>query len=138
LDKEIMEKDKLINLLKKSGYSQKSIDYYLNKLNVGWIDNPDTHFIYTGQCGDTMEIFLRIKSEVIKEAKFLVTGCAALHACGSALCEMIRDKNLDEAEKITEEDIISYLGKIPKAKAHCACLAKKTLEEAIKKYKEGN
>jgi len=71
LDKEIMEKDKLINLLKKSGYSQKSIDYYLNKLNVGWIDNPDTHFIYTGQCGDTMEIFLRIKSEAIKEAKFL-------------------------------------------------------------------
>jgi len=68
----------------------------------------------------------------------LVTGCAAFHACGSALCEVIRDKNLDEAEKITEEDIISYLGKIPKAKAHCACLAKKTLEKAIKKYKERN
>ncbi len=42
-----------------------------DKLNVGWMDTSDTCFIYTGQCGDIMEIFLRIKSEVIKEAKFL-------------------------------------------------------------------
>jgi len=53
-----------------------------------------------------MEIFLRMKFEVIKEAKFLITGCVVLYACGSILCEMVRGKNLDKAEKISGKAII--------------------------------
>jgi len=49
--------------------------------------------------------------------------------------EMVKEKTLEEAGKITEEDIISFLGGIPKQKIHCACLAKRTLQMAIKKYR---
>jgi nitrogen fixation NifU-like protein len=50
----------IIDLLKKSGYSDKAIEYYLNKVNVGEIKDHSTHSTYTGPCGDTMSIFLKI------------------------------------------------------------------------------
>jgi len=124
------------DLLKASGYSEKAIGYYLNKVNVGEISEPDTYAIYTGPCGDTMEVFLRIEDSMIKEAKFQAIGGAGSFASGSALSEMINGKTLEEALKIDEQDIVNYLGAIPAPKVHCACLAKRTLQKAIVQYKE--
>lgn len=123
-------------LLKKSGYSDRAIEYYLKKMNVGRIKNPTVHEAYTGPCGDTMEVYLKIEADVIKDAKFQAVGCAGAFTSGSALMEIVKGKTLDEAEKIGEEDIISFLGGIPKQKFHCACLAKRTLHRTLKKYKE--
>jgi nitrogen fixation NifU-like protein len=123
-------------LLEKSGYSSKAIEYYLKKVNVGRIENASVHLAYTGPCGDSMEVYLKIESDVIKDAKFQAIGCAGAFSSGSALMEMVKEKRLEEAEKITEEDIINFLGGIPKQKIHCACLAKRTLQKAIKKYRE--
>ena len=123
------------DLLKVSGYSEKAIDYYLNKVNVGELTEPDTHAIYTGPCGDTMEIFLKVEDGVIKEAKFQAIGCVGAFSSGSALTEMIIGKTLEAAEKIDEEEIINYLGGIPPQKVHCTCLSKRTLQKAIKDYK---
>ena len=122
-------------LLVKSGYSNKAIEYYLKKVNVGLIEEPSVHVAYTGPCGDTMEVYLKIESNVIQDAKFRAIGCAGSFSSGSALMEMVRGKTLAEAEKITEEDVINFLGGIPKQKIHCACLAKRTLQMAIEKYK---
>ena len=122
-------------LLEKSGYSSKAIEYYLKKVNVGRIENPSVHLAYTGPCGDTMEVYLKIESYVIKNAKFQAVGCAGAFSSGSALMEMVKEKTLEEAEKITETDIISFLEGIPKQKIHCECLAKRTLQKAIKKYR---
>ena len=124
------------DLLKVSGYSDKAIEYYLNKVNVGEISKPDAHAIYTGPCGDTMEFFLKIEDGVIKEAKFQAIGCAGSFSSGSALSDMIRGKTLEDAEKIEEQDILDYLDGIPAPKIHCACLSKRTLQRAIKQYKE--
>jgi len=124
------------DLLKESGYSEKAIEYYLNKVNVGEISEPDAHAIYTGPCGDTMEIFLDVEDGVIKEAKFQAIGCAGAFSSGSALTEMIIGMTLEEAEKIDEDKIIEYLGGIPRQKVHCTCLSKRTLQKAIKNYKE--
>lgn len=126
---------KVTELLRKSGYSEKAIDYYIKKVNVGEIKDPSVRFTYTGPCGDTMDVLLKIESNVIKDAKFQATGCAGAFSSGSALMEMVKGKSLEEAEKITEEDVISFLGGIPKQKIHCACLAKRTLQKAIKKYR---
>jgi len=125
------------NLLKISGYSDIAIEYFLKKVNVGKIDNPDAYFVHTGPCGDTMEIFLTIepKSRVIKEAKFQAIGCAGAFSSGSALTEMIKGKTIEQAEKIEEEDVIDWLGGIPGQKIHCTCLAKKTLKFALGEYK---
>jgi len=122
-------------LLEKSGYSGKAIKYYLEKVNVGRIENPSVYVAYTGPCGDTMEVYLKIESNLIKDAKFQAIGCAGAFSSGSALMEMVKGNSLEEAEKITEEDIISFLGGIPKQKFHCACLAKRTLRKAIEKYR---
>jgi len=124
------------DLLKESGYSEKAIEYYLNKVNVGELSEPDAHAIYTGPCGDTMEIFLNVEDGVIKEAKFQAIGCAGAFSSGSALTERIIGMTLEEAEKIEEDEIIDYLGGIPAQKVHCTCLSKRTLQKAIKDYKE--
>jgi nitrogen fixation NifU-like protein len=126
----------VVDLLKKSGYSSKAIEYYVRKVNVGEIKDPSVRFAYTGPCGDTMEVFLKIESNVIKDAKFRAIGCAGAFASGSALMEMIRGKTLEQAEKMDEEDIIDHLGSIPKQKIHCACLAKRTLRKAIEHYRK--
>ena len=123
-----------ISLLKKSGYSDKAIDYFINKVNVGEIDNPSTSFMYTGPCGDTMQVYLNIDGDKITEAKFQAIGCAGSYTAGSALMEMIRGETLEEARKISAEAIVKHLGSIPAPKFHCTCLAKKTLEQAIDQY----
>ena len=123
-------------LLRESGYSDKAIDYYLKKVNVGTMENPSVHELYTGPCGDTMEVYLKIKSDVIEDAKFQAIGCAGAFSSGSALMEMVKGKSLQEAEKIEEKDIIDFLGGMPKQKFHCTCLAKRTLKRTIEKYKK--
>ncbi len=124
------------DLLKESGYSEKATEYYLNRVSVGEIRDPDAHAIYTGPCGDTMEFFLKVEDGVIKDATFQAIGCAGAFSSGSALCNMIRGKTLEEAEKIEEEEIIEYLDGIPLQKVHCACLAKRTLRKTIKDYRK--
>jgi NifU-like protein involved in Fe-S cluster formation len=123
------------DLLKESGYSEKATEYYLHRVNVGEIRDPNGYAIYTGPCGDTMEFFLIVEDGVIKDAVFQAIGCAGAFSSGSALCDMIRGKTLEEAEKIEEEEIIEYLDGIPLQKVHCACLAKRTLRKAIAAYK---
>jgi len=104
-------------------------------VNVERIENPSVQVTYTGPCGDTMEVCLRIESNVIKDAKFQAIRCAGAFSAGSALMEMVKVKTLEKAEKITEENIIGFLEGIPKQKIHCACLAKRTLQRAIEKYR---
>ena len=125
---------KIIELLKKSGYSKKAQEYFIKKINVGEIKNPSSYFSYTGPCGDTMEIYLKIRGDRISEIKFQSTGCIGALTAGSALTKMIKGKTLTEAKKIDTEDILKHLGGLPEPKVHCACLAKITLRKTIKKY----
>lgn len=123
-------------LLKTSGYSEKAIDYYENKVNVGMIENPDAHYRHTGSCGDTMEIFLKISSGIITEAKFQAIGCAGAFTSGSALTTMVVGKTLKECLNLDEEDILKHLGSMPKEKIHCAQLTITTMMKSILHYEE--
>ena len=126
-----------VDLLKKSGYSEKAIAYFINKVNVDEIENPSASFTYTGPCGDTMQVQLSIASNRITDAKFQAIGCAGSYNAGSALMEMIRGETLEEAEEISEQEILNHLGGIPPQKIHCVCLAKRTLQQAINQYTKG-
>lgn len=123
------------NLLRKSGYSEKAIDLYINKINLYKIKDADANFLYTGPCGDTMEFFLKIKDDKICDASFLTIGCVGAHVAGSAVTEIIKNKTISEAEQITEEEILKFIEGLPTEKKDCICLAKRTLRKAIKKYK---
>ena len=121
-------------LLKKSGYSDKAIEYYTKKVNVGSIENPSVSLSFTGHCGDTMKIDLKIDSEIITDAKFEAIGCAGAFSAGSALMEMIKGQKIVFAKNITEDDIIEHLGGVPSAKKDCVCLVRRTLEKTIRLF----
>ncbi len=124
----------LVELLKKAGYSDKAIDYYTRKLNVGVIEGAEAVDSYTGLCGDSMRVYLKVEEEEIKNAKFQAIGCAGAFASGSALTEMVKGKTLEEAEKITEHDVIKDLGELPGPKLHCARLAVDALRKSIESF----
>jgi NifU-like protein involved in Fe-S cluster formation len=127
---------RIAELMKASGYSAKAIEYYLNKESVGVIEAPSVQSSYTGPCGDTIEVYLKIESNVVRDAKFQAIGCAGAFSSASALMTMIKGKTLEEAKKIAEEDIIDFLGGIPKQKFHCTCLARRALQMALGEYKK--
>ena len=109
------------DLLKISGYSDRAIEYYENQLNVGKIESPDAHFTYTGPCGDTIELFLKI-SDVITDAKFQAIGCVGTFIFGSALTKLIIGKKMKDCETLDEIDLLKHIGKVPEQKKHCAHL----------------
>lgn len=125
-------------LLSSSGYSDKAINYYLEKKNLGQLCDATHVSELTGHCGDTMKIFLKIDNNVIQDAKIQVLGCPGAIASAMAAMDMIRGKTLDDALKITDRDIFRELEDIPDQKQHCIRLTNKTIEKAIKEYKSGN
>ena len=79
-----------------------------------------------------MKIWLQVRNGVIWDAGFWTDGCAATIACGSMVTEMIQDKTITQAMKLTASDIAAALGNLPDGNLHCAELAAKTLQTALK------
>jgi nitrogen fixation NifU-like protein len=128
--------EELKELLRKAGYSEKAIDYYVRKWNVGVIEGAESAESHTGLCGDSMRVYLKIEDGLILDAKFQAVGCAGAFASGSALTEMVKGKTLRAAEKITEHEVTKELGKLPGPKLHCVRLAVDALRKSIASYKE--
>jgi len=133
---EELSKDEL-NLLAEAGYSRKAIELYEDKINVGVMENPDVALAYTGSCGDTIKLYLKISNnDVIEDAKFQYVGCPASAICGSTLTLIIKGKTLQEAKKITADDMLRELGGLPDEECHCAKLNVTTLHKTISRYEE--
>ena len=116
-------------------YSETVIDHWLHPRNLGKIENPDGYGKVTGSCGDTMEFFLTIKRNIIKECRFLTDGCGTSIACGSIVTELAKGKELNQAVGITQEVVLKTCGGLQLDDEHCALLASNTLIEAIRNYK---
>ena len=121
----------------KEVYSPLVLKYWENPSNFGKLEHYNAHAKIKGQCGDTVEWFLLVEEEKIKEVSFLTDGCAGSIACNALLTEMVKGKTLEEALNIAPEDILNTLGKLPEQDKHCAYLAIETLHEAIKNYWRG-
>jgi nitrogen fixation NifU-like protein len=115
-------------------YSEQVIDHFHNPRNVGEIPDADGVGRVTGPCGDTMEIYLRVRRDRIINANFWTDGCGPSIASGSMATELAKGKSIAEARSITQNDILECLGGLPEENEHCALLAADTLREAVRDY----
>ncbi|BDU49724.1 Fe-S cluster assembly scaffold protein NifU [Haliovirga abyssi] len=116
-------------------YSEKVIDHFSNPRNVGKIENPDGYGkVGNAACGDVMEIFLKIEEDKIKDVKFRTFGCAAAIATSSMSTEMILNKPVEEALKLTNKAVAEALDGLPAKKMHCSVLAEEGIQSAIEDY----
>lgn len=118
-------------------YTNKVQQHFLHPQNVGEIENPDgTGDVGSLACGDALKLTLRIdENKVITDAKFKTFGCASAIASSSVLTEMVKGMSVDDAAKITNEDIAEKLGGLPKEKMHCSVMGREALEAAIADYR---
>lgn len=143
-------------------YSKQVIEHFRKPHNQGVIKNADA----VGKagnpiCGDVMKIYLKIQKpafaptfakaiagkkatarqvkkseEIIKDIKFETLGCAAAIAVSSAMTDMVKGLSLDDALRVTKDQIVKKLGGLPAPKIHCSMLGTEALAKAIESYKK--
>ncbi len=129
-------RDEIYQMLSESGYSDKAIDYFQKKENVGILENANQITDVTGPCGDSMKISLNILDDRIDDAKIQVLGCPGAVASGCAVVSLAKGKSLEEAKRLDLDALYKELEKLPKQKIHCARLALKSLQKAVEQFEE--
>lgn len=116
-------------------FSPAVIDHWQNPRNFRALDSPDGYAQVKGICGDTMEMFLRVKDDAITECAFQTDGCGTTVVCGSVATELAAGKPLIEAlGAVSAAEILRVLGGLPDDSVHCAQLAAETLRRALADY----
>ena len=125
--------------MKSTKYSEKVLDHFRNPRNVGTLEGEDVAVGKVGNptCGDIMEVYIRIDGEKITDAKFRTFGCGSAIATTSMTTEMVKGMTLDEAMKLTRQDVAEELDGLPPIKMHCSNLAADALHEAITNFRRG-
>jgi len=116
-------------------YNEIVLDHFKNPRNVGEIkDASGIGSVGNAACGDIMELHIKVKDNIIVDAKFKTFGCAAAIATSSVLTELIKGKSIEDALKIKKNDIIKELKQLPPVKIHCSVLGVQALKKAIDNY----
>jgi nitrogen fixation NifU-like protein len=126
-----------LQLMVESGYSNKAIQLYVDNVNVGKMEKPTVVTTFLGPCGDLIKLYLKINEKnVIEDAKFYYLGCPGSASSASAMTTLLKGITIDQAKKLTGDDILAELGGLPKSKRDCTTLSIKTLRKAIAEYEK--
>jgi nitrogen fixation NifU-like protein len=129
--------------MKSTEYSDKVMDHFRNPRNVGEIEDADgLGTVGNPVCGDLMHIYIKVEKneedqEIIEDIKFKTFGCGSAVATSSMITEMAKGMKVDEAYKITRQDVAEELDGLPPIKMHCSNLAADALKAAIDSYRTG-
>ena len=120
-------------------YNDTVMEHFMNPHNVGEIENADGEGIYGSPvCGDMMKMTINVdENDVITDCKFKTFGCGSAIASSSIATDMIIGMTVEEALKLTNEEIIEQLGGLPAIKIHCSVLADTAIKMAIYDYAQG-
>jgi nitrogen fixation NifU-like protein len=122
-------------------YSAELLDHFQNPRNAGELNAPDAIAkLENPACGDVLELTLKLedsKSEAkrIAEIRFRAKGCVPTIACGSAITELTKGKLVDEARRLSREELVREVGGLPPASVHASHLALDTLEALLRNVK---
>jgi nitrogen fixation NifU-like protein len=116
-------------------YSPLVIEHWQNPRNFKALESPDGYARVKGVCGDSMEMFLRVKDNKVIECTFQTDGCGTTVVCGSVVTELALGKSFVEVlGAVNAAEILRVLGGLPEDSIHCAQLAAETLRRALADY----
>lgn len=118
----------------KEALGEKGFDRWKNPRFCGRLEGADGYAKLTGDCGDTMEMSLRIHDGKVTEVAYLTDGCSSSSIAGSFAAEMAAGKGFTEVLDLRGQDVLSEIGRFPESEEHCAHLAVRTLQEALNAY----
>jgi len=118
-------------------------DHSLNYLQMAFgydrharLQNPDGYGRRTGECGDTVEIYLDIKNGCIRSVTYDTNGCINTNACANTVSHLAEGRTFDEGWEITPDKVIEFLETLPEGNYHCAELAVGAFYAALANYQE--
>ncbi|MBC7350183.1 MAG: Fe-S cluster assembly scaffold protein NifU [Candidatus Aminicenantes bacterium] len=116
-------------------YTDKVMEHFMHPRNVGTIPEADgVGEVGNPVCGDMMTFYIKVKDGRLEDVKFQTFGCGAAIAVSSLVSEMAKGKTLEEAMKITNQQVAEELGGLPPHKMHCSNLGADALHKAIENY----
>src|SRR5512136_1086594 len=112
------------------------MEHFRNPKNVGEMENPDgIGHVGNPVCGDIMELYIKVEDGIITDAKFKTFGCGAAIATSSMVTELVKNKSIEDALKISNRAVAEALGGLPPIKMHCSVLAEEALKKALDDYR---
>lgn len=119
-------------------YSPQVLDQFQNPRNAGEAKNPDARVrLENPACGDILELTARIEGNTLAEVCFRAKGCVSAMACASLLTELIAGKTVEDAKRLSREELVAQIGGLPPASSHAAQLAMDALHALLEEVERG-
>ena len=120
-------------------YSPEVLDHFENPRNTGDVESPDASAqLENPACGDVLKLTLKLDGDRISDIRFRAKGCVPAMACGSVITELVKGKKVEEARRISREELVRKVGGLPEASSHASHLAIDTLQTLLQRLQRGS